>query len=52
MILCRLLKHALDLQKPVLLLNVGPTRADPLPGIEKIEVASGLVMRDVVRSIL
>ncbi|KIP02692.1 hypothetical protein PHLGIDRAFT_111785 [Phlebiopsis gigantea 11061_1 CR5-6] len=48
----RLLKHALELKKPVLLLNVGPTRADPLPGLEKIELASGLVMRDVVRAVL
>ncbi|CCM02533.1 uncharacterized protein FIBRA_04635 [Fibroporia radiculosa] len=48
----RLLKHALDWRKPVLLLNVGPSRADALPGVEKIEVASGAVMRDVVRTVL
>lgn len=33
------------------MLNIGPTRADPL-GIEKIELSSGLVLRDVVRSVL
>ncbi|KAH7926049.1 DHS-like NAD/FAD-binding domain-containing protein [Leucogyrophana mollusca] len=48
----RLIKRALELRKPVLLLNVGPTRADGLPGIEKIEIASGLIIRDVVRAIL
>ncbi|GJE98072.1 NAD-dependent protein deacylase [Phanerochaete sordida] len=48
----RLLKHALELKKPVLLLNVGPTRADPLPGVEKIELPSGAVLRDVVRTVL
>jgi hypothetical protein len=42
-------KHALDLRKPVLLLNVGPTRADGLPGVEKIELKSSEVLRDVVR---
>ncbi|KAI0339621.1 DHS-like NAD/FAD-binding domain-containing protein [Trametopsis cervina] len=48
----RLLKHALDLKKPVLMLNVGPTRADPLPGLEKIELPSGSILRDVVRAVL
>ncbi|KAH7915278.1 DHS-like NAD/FAD-binding domain-containing protein [Hygrophoropsis aurantiaca] len=48
----RLIKRALEMKKPVLLLNVGPTRADGLPGIEKIEIASGLVMRDVVKAVL
>jgi len=45
----RLLKHALELSKPVLMLNVGPTRADTIPGLEKIEVQSGFVLRDVVK---
>ncbi|CAL1714214.1 unnamed protein product [Somion occarium] len=48
----RLLKHALELQIPVLHLNVGPTRADGLPGIEKIELESGKVLKDVVRAVL
>lgn len=48
----RLLKHALTHRKPVLMLNVGPTRADGLPGLEKIEVASGQVLREVVQTIL
>ncbi|KAF9563089.1 DHS-like NAD/FAD-binding domain-containing protein [Agrocybe pediades] len=48
----RLLKHALELKKPVMLLNVGPTRADGLPAVEKIDVPSGTVMRDVVKEIL
>ncbi|KAH8115631.1 DHS-like NAD/FAD-binding domain-containing protein [Phellopilus nigrolimitatus] len=48
----RLLKHALELGKPVLLLNVGPTRADALtPGVEKISLPSGSVLRDVVRAL-
>ncbi|EKM50661.1 uncharacterized protein PHACADRAFT_213556 [Phanerochaete carnosa HHB-10118-sp] len=48
----RLVKHALELKKPVLLLNVGPTRADPLSGVEKIELPSGTVLRDAVRTVL
>ncbi|VDC03452.1 unnamed protein product [Peniophora sp. CBMAI 1063] len=48
----RLLKRALELGKPVMFLNVGPTRADGLPGVEKLEVPAGLVMRDVVRSVV
>ena len=34
------------------MLNVGPTRADGLPGLEKIELSSGVVLRDVVRAVL
>lgn len=33
------------------MLNVGPTRADTIPGLEKIEVPSGVVLRDVVRNL-
>ncbi|TFY81367.1 hypothetical protein EWM64_g2642 [Hericium alpestre] len=47
----RLLKHALELKKPVMYLNVGPTRADGIPGVEKIEIPSGQVMRDVVEAV-
>lgn len=45
----RLLKHALELSKPVLMLNIGPTRADSIEGIEKISLPSGLVLRDAVK---
>ncbi|KAG9313096.1 DHS-like NAD/FAD-binding domain-containing protein [Chiua virens] len=48
----RLVKQALDLGKPVLLLNVGPTRADGLKGIDKIEISMSRVMRDAVRALL
>lgn len=48
----RLVKHALALGKPVLLLNVGPTRADGLVGIDKIEIATSRVMRNVARAVL
>ena len=48
----RLVRHALELKKPVLLLNVGPTRADGVPGVEKIEMSSRDVMRDAVRAAL
>ncbi|KAI0033912.1 DHS-like NAD/FAD-binding domain-containing protein [Vararia minispora EC-137] len=41
-----------QLRKPVLFLNVGPTRADDLPGVEKLEVPAGDVMRDVVRRVV
>ena len=35
-----------------MMLNVGPTRADSLPGVTKIELPTGLIMRDVVRAVL
>jgi NAD-dependent deacetylase sirtuin 4 len=45
----RLVKHALGLNKPVALLNLGPTRADGLAGIEKLDIATGAVMRSVAK---
>lgn len=48
----RLLKRALELNKPVLILNLGPTRADDQPKVEKIEIASGKIIREVARNIL
>ncbi|KAH9040483.1 DHS-like NAD/FAD-binding domain-containing protein [Lactarius pseudohatsudake] len=48
----RLVKHALELRKPVLYLNVGPTRADGIPGVEKLEIPTGEVMQDVADSLL
>jgi len=41
-----------QLNKPVLLVNVGPTRADGLLGVDKLEIATSRVMRDVVRAVL
>ncbi|KAL4072791.1 DHS-like NAD/FAD-binding domain-containing protein [Scleroderma yunnanense] len=48
----RLVQHAIKLGKPVLLLNVGPTRVDSLRGVEKIEISTSHVMRDVVNVVL
>lgn len=48
----RLLKHALELRKPVLMINLGPSRADGVPGVEKLEVASGAIMTDVVKAVM
>jgi len=48
----RLLKRALELHKPVLYVNVGPTRADGLPGIDKLEVPTSVVMTDVVYAVV
>ncbi|KAJ2934772.1 hypothetical protein H1R20_g2303, partial [Candolleomyces eurysporus] len=48
----RLVKHALDLKKPVILLNLGPTRADLLSNIEKINMASGTILVDVARLVI
>ncbi|KIL69301.1 hypothetical protein M378DRAFT_1054375 [Amanita muscaria Koide BX008] len=48
----RLVKHALELKKPVVMLNIGPTRADTLPGIIKISLPAGLVMRDVAKAVI
>ncbi|KAF9477605.1 DHS-like NAD/FAD-binding domain-containing protein [Pholiota conissans] len=47
----RLLKHAVEQKKPVMLLNVGPTRADGMPSVEKIDIPSGAVMSDAVKAI-
>lgn len=48
----RLVQHAIKLGKPVLLLNVGPTRVDNLRAVEKIEIPTSHVMRDVVKAVL
>jgi len=47
-----LLRHALELRKPVLHLNVGPTRADGLPGVDKLEIPTSAVMTDVVNAVM
>lgn len=46
------MKHAAELRKPILMLNLGPTRADDLAGLEKIELASGSVLRDTVKMLV
>ena len=48
----RIVKRALELQKPVFILNAGPTRADGLPGIGKVDALSGSVLPEVVRALL
>ena len=48
----RIVKYALELKKPVFVLNAGPTRADGLPGIEKVDGLSGSVLPEVVRTLL
>ena len=48
----RVVKHALELKKPVMLLNIGPSRADGLPGVEKIDMPSGSVLGDVARAVM
>jgi len=40
------------MKKPVLLLNVGPTRADGLPGLVKLGVRSGAILGDVTRTVI
>ena len=50
------MQHALARNKPVLLLNLGPTRADDLleantPGISKVDISAGDVLHDVVRQL-
>ncbi|KAG8936903.1 hypothetical protein FRC02_009993 [Tulasnella sp. 418] len=47
----RLLKHAMELHKPVLMLNVGPTRADTISSLEKIDIQSGSVLPSVCRTL-
>ncbi|KAJ3767977.1 DHS-like NAD/FAD-binding domain-containing protein [Lentinula raphanica] len=48
----RLLKHAIELKKPVLMINVGPSRADGVEGVQKLDIASGDIISDVVRNVL
>ncbi|KAI8996617.1 DHS-like NAD/FAD-binding domain-containing protein [Trametes punicea] len=48
----RLVKYAIEQRKPVLVLNVGPTRAHELAGIETIEIPAGAVLREVVKQVL
>ena len=48
----RLVKHALESKKPVFILNTGPTRADELSGIEKVDGLSGSVLPEAVRTLL
>jgi len=48
----RLLKYALELKKPVMLLNLGPTRADGIPGVEKIEIATGATLKHVANTVI
>jgi len=45
----RLLRHALELGKPVMMLNIGPTRAEKMEGFEKIELPSSTVLPEVVK---
>ena len=49
---CSLVKHAIEKHKPIMLLNVGPTRADALAGIDSIEIEAGTIIRDVVKQVL
>ncbi|KIY51845.1 DHS-like NAD/FAD-binding domain-containing protein [Fistulina hepatica ATCC 64428] len=43
----RVLRHAQQLHKPVLVINVGPTRADGVEGVERIDMPSGAILRQV-----
>jgi hypothetical protein len=40
------------MQKPVLLLNVGPARTDSLSGVQKIEMRSGAIIGPVARAVM
>lgn len=44
----RLIKQALEASKPVLMISLGPSRADKLPGVQKIEMKAGNVLRGVL----
>ncbi|KAH7108128.1 DHS-like NAD/FAD-binding domain-containing protein [Auriculariales sp. MPI-PUGE-AT-0066] len=48
----RLVKHALELSRPILLLTLGPTRADVHELIEKLEVPSGPVIHQAARELI
>jgi hypothetical protein len=49
--LLRLLKHAIELGKPVMLLNLGPTRAHDVPKVEIIEAGCREVLRGATRAL-
>ncbi|KAL7280418.1 hypothetical protein ACG7TL_005346 [Trametes sanguinea] len=48
----RLVKRAVQNHKPVLVLNVGHTRAQELAAVETIDMPAGAVLRDVVKQVL
>jgi NAD-dependent SIR2 family protein deacetylase len=41
----RLVKAAKEQDKPVLMISQGPSRADDTPGVEKMDVRAGPVLR-------
>ncbi len=41
----RLVKQAAEAKKPVLMITTGPTRADKLDGVEKMDKLAGDVLR-------
>ena len=47
----RLIKQARDAKKPVLILSLGPSRADGLDGVEKIEMEAGPVLDLALRGL-
>ncbi|QRW16679.1 NAD-dependent histone deacetylase SIR2 [Rhizoctonia solani] len=47
----RLLKHAIELNKPTMLLNLGPTRAHGVPEVDIVEAASSDVLRAATRTL-
>lgn len=48
----RLIKQAVEAQKPVLMVSLGPSRADALSGVEKIEMTSGPVLEQVLNKVI
>jgi NAD+-dependent protein deacetylase sirtuin 4 len=34
------------------MVNVGPSRADGMEGVEKLDIASGLIIREVATAVL
>jgi hypothetical protein len=43
-----LIKQAVEASKPVLMISLGPSRADKLHGVEKIEMKAGTVLKGVL----
>ena len=40
------------MKKPIMLLNIGPTRVDGIQEIQKLNIASGVVLREVTKEIM
>lgn len=48
----RLVKQAVELSKPVLMISTGPSRADGMKGLEKMEREAGPILREYLDELI